>query len=1001
MPLNPQKSLYDSLFDDEDKTITPAWTPDEIINYYSEIDTSRAKKAIGGNSRTLATPTGISYSNPNQPNQEKPPLPNDLNPQTMIDIFEQANIIESAETPVPEEKSLLYRTGEQLDAFIFAGLDAFVDTGTFGTKDFIMEQTLGRVDPEGLEEYRERTEARKELAAGKVTSAIGSFAGFVKGLPFKVAGNIVTRGTLPVAKKLFKKKIGDKASTESTKQITKAGEKWATKEGLSKNAIKLGTAKYAQVASKSTMHPILKQKAFNKALKEESEVLIQTQMALGQMTQSQASIMRGMFETMMKKGVPIQNMLQLGQVMYGTGRKGRFVGQLLNDAFVYSFIDGAFSLSNQWNFAREKGQSFSDVFSSRQLFEDTLFGMLTGVGLSGGAAIFKPLGKMANSRVDFASAIRTWRQSNPYEGKTRRQLAKDLFYFGNHAWRNGKPSQVEFGKGKFKKEIDLTQGGTPYENAEDGIKSLHKELTETLGGNYKKEVTDYLLKEKNQYARDLLNESLKEPFRSFAQEWPRMLYGGMVFNAGMIAQDAWNTGEFLGGYGEDYNGWDMFTNLMIGAYTQRKDNVSKWDMNTDVNRIREGIKILGGDPDWKNSNFYIDENFPVARSRFDKASRKKEYQDWLVENGLATNDEAEGRDMDAFAVPAGEKSVRVSMQMEGEDYGILQELVTAMNSDFHTAKTLDAITVEEANAMLKKYEEIHGIKRDDMKGLSELQEESIIKATENFEGEMLGVIRKIVDVADKDSDFDDLAGFFTTTTNDKIVTPETIIIDKKLKDRIRRGDFEFLGSGDEAVAEAEKMKMSLQSVIKSLSRGVESIQTSSNANVMELKNDASLRKLYEIVRNSERSVNKAFEMKDLVSREFRYSDYMDYLPSMIKNKSIAVSKRIQEIFSPEFNGREKLLGALQGAGLIDKDGNIIKSIKQIDFSKDSKENTTSDERAAMKRVLGQILTMQSSINVPDKLTSNNTILSTDGYTRLKKVLKGFGLDVKKLDSFLL
>jgi len=999
MPLNPQKSLYNSLFDDEDKTITPSWTPEEIINYYSEIDTSRAKKAIGGNSRSLANPTGVTYSNPNQPNQEKPPLPNDLNPQTMLDIMEQADILQEEDSPIQEEKSLLYKTGENLDAIIFAGLDAFVDTATFGTKDFLLEQTLGRVDPEELEEYRERTEARKELAAGKVSSAIGSFAGFVKGLPFKVAGNIVTKATLPVAKKVFKKKIGDKASTESTKQITKAGEQWAAKEGLSKNAIKLGTSKYTQVASKSRMHPILKQKTFNKALKEESEVLIQSQMALGKITQAEASIMRGMFDTMMKKGVPIQNMLQLGQVMYGTGRKGRFAGQLLNDAFVYSFIDGAFSLSNQWNYAREQGQSFSDVFSSRQLFEDTLFGMLTGVGLSGGAAIFKPLGKMANSRVDFASAIRTWRQSNPYAGKERRPLAKDLFYFGNHAWRNGRPHHVKFGKGKFEKEIDLTQGGTPYENAEDGIKSLHKELTQVLGGNYKKEVTDYLLKEKNQYARDLLSESLKEPFRSFAQEWPRMLYGGMVFNAGMIAQDAWNTGEFLGGYGEDYDGWDVFTNLMIGAYTQRKDNVSKWDMNTDVNRIREGIKILGGDPDWKNSNFYIDENFPIARSRFDKASRKKEYQDWLVENGLATNDEAEGREMDAFAVPAGEKSVRVSMQMESEDYGILQELVTAMNSDFHTAKTLDAITVKEANAMLKKYEEVHGIKKDDMKGLRDLQEESTIKATENFENEMLGIIKKIVDVADKESEFDDLAGFFTTTTGDKIITPQTIIIDKKLKDKIRKGDFEFLGSGDDAVNEVEKMKMSLQSIIKSLSSGLEAIQTSSNANVMELKNEASLRKIYEIVRNSEQSVNKTFEMKDLVSREFRYSDYMDYLPSMVKNKAISVSKSIQEIFSPEFNGRQKLLGALQGAGLIDKDGNIIKSVKQIEFSKDVKADVSKEEQASMKRILGQVLTMQSSINIPDKLTSSNTIVNKDGFVRLKKTLQGFGLDVKKLDSF--
>ena len=138
-------------------------------------------------------------------------------------------------------------------------------------------------------------------------------------------------------------------------------------------------------------------------------------------------------------------------------------------------------------------------------------------------------------------------------------------------------------------------------------------------------------------------------------------------------------------------------------------------------------------------------------------------------------------------------------------------------------------------------------------------------------------------------------------------------------------------------------------------------------------------------------------MKDLLSREFRYSDLRDYLPGLIKNKGIKVSKRIQEIFSPDFSGRAKLLGALKQSGLIDENGSLIKSINQLEVSIDS--GIPKDEEATMRRVLGQILTMQSSINVPDDFTGDKTILNKDGFTYLKKTLSGFGLDVTKLDSF--
>ena len=330
--------------------------------------------------------------------------------------------------------------------------------------------------------------------------------------------------------------------------------------------------------------------------------------------------------------------------------------------------------------------------------------------------------------------------------------------------------------------------------------------------------------------------ALKEPFLDFGEQWTRMLYGGAVFNAGMIAQDAWNTGEFLGGYGEDYDGWDLLTNLLIGAYTQRGDNASKWDMNTDINRIREGITILGGDANWTNTNFYLDENFPTIKSRFDK-STSTEMNLWLVEEGYASNDPIVGKEF-PLEVSAGQKSVDLAMRAEQEDFGILQSIVQDMKSDFTYSKTLQSLSVNDANKILKKYEETHGIGKNDFDKLSELKESSALKSTENLEDGMLNIIKRILNQGDVEGN-EDLKGFFTTTDDNKPVTPETILLSNKLKQRIKNGEFEeLLGSGSEGLKEFERLKMSLQSIIKTL-KSTEEIQTSSTAKVFTIENESS------------------------------------------------------------------------------------------------------------------------------------------------------------------
>ena len=59
--------------------------------------------------------------------------------------------------------------------------------------------------------------------------------------------------------------------------------------------------------------------------------------------------------------------------------------------------------------------------------------------------------------------------------------------------------------------------------------------------------------------------------------------------------------------------------------------------------------------------------------------------------------------------------------------------------------------------------------------------------------------------------------------------------------------------------------------------------------VATIENDDTLSYLYNSIRSSEKSVNELFKQEDSISREFRYSDYADYLPSVMANKALSTS----------------------------------------------------------------------------------------------------------------
>ena len=995
MSLNKNKSLYDQVFDETSPTINPSWSSNDILNYFDEKEDKDRRKQLNPDAPDNTTLGGHSFSNPNQPNQIQPPVSKQL---TLEDLNTS---IEDSSKPF-EEEGVANNLMSNLDAFLFKGAEAFVNTATFNTAEWLLDESFD--DSEWYQDFESRQKDREDLPGGKIGQSIGNFAGFVYGAPLKIVGRGVTAATMPIAKKIFGKKLATKeASSLSVRQIKKAGKQYASKKGLDKKSINLAQKTYTQIASKQRLNPFESQKLFNKALREESEVLIRTQVATGALNTQQAAVMRGMFDTMIKKGVPIQNMLQLGHTLWGTGRMGRMGAQFLNDAFVYSFVDGAFSISEQYTQSREQGTAFDiDWGLVRQ---DMFFGLMTGGALSTSAAIFKPLGKMANSRIDFMSGARAWLKSNPYKNLSQKDLAKNLYFFGQHHKRNlerkgvseSNSFTVDIGGEKF--DLLMGDGSASIETSEQAIKLLHKKLLKTLGNkNYKKEVQKYLLKNKNEYAVKLMNLARSEGWDSFKEQLPRMVYGGAAFNTGMVAQDYWNTGELFGSFGDGYDGWDIATNFLIGMYTQRSDNPSKWDMNEsgDINTIREGIKILGGDPDWKNTNFYIDNNFPIYSSPLEEGAIKTEFKNYLEEEGIVSNDEAVGRDMNEYTLETGEKSVLAAIHSEGKDFKLLQEILSDVSNQFHYKKGLDAISVKEGNKILKKYEEIHGDRSDDVDAYAERKAKAALKATENFEDNMLGIIEKIVNSSSgsKEGELEDLKGFFTTTSDGKFVIPDGIFISKKLRKKIENGEVDFLKI-ENAENEIGKIERSYSSIVDALS-SIDSIKKSTTADINEINDVESLRIIYDSIRRSEENINSNYEMKNITSRDFRFYNLQDYLPSLVANKELKVANQTLEIFSPEFSGRDKLLSALKKVGLINKNGDVIENISQVKF--DNIEDIDDLTISKYRRTLGQILSLQSSVNVPKGTTVEKTNFNETSYKNLIKILSQFGMDTNKLDG---
>ncbi len=315
-------------------------------------------------------------------------------PDEAVDRFANS-LLATGEQPQPEPTdnlSLLKNAGETLYKTAVAGGYEYLESAGFGIPGLLE----AGVRDFGIQETAREFQEESTLAA--IAGGIGTGAGYLTGAP--------VRGSLALARAIGIPSLAIKFSgNQSLKTATKKASKIAKEKGLDKKIVNDFSNRLAtesgRITSKSQKASLDFAENFGKNINQ----YIGREMSLGRMTAKQASVVRKMQEAALKKGVPIQNLQQLGRIKYGNTFMGRVVPELLNDAFIFSIADATMDgIVQAQGILRDDTKEYNPI----QSLQAAGYGFLGGTVINVGTSFMKPLAKMTSSRKDFVSGIRVY-----------------------------------------------------------------------------------------------------------------------------------------------------------------------------------------------------------------------------------------------------------------------------------------------------------------------------------------------------------------------------------------------------------------------------------------------------------------------------------------------------------------------------------------------------------------------------------------------------------------
>ena len=848
------------------------------------------------------------------------------------------------EDPEPTEAPPALEAGSALNA-VGVGLWSALDTALFGVPGRFVEEEkfLDFEDP-----------------LGKYAGAVGGLAGFIAGGPMKLGAKAVQRVAAP-----FIKKDGFRTVAEASKGMLKR----ASEHGVDKKVAKDITGHYRKLAQKAQIDPDTARNFGKKA----TDLLVNytdDAVRTGRITQAESVAIKKMFgENFTKR--PLQDFVGL---MHSRGlfksnpRMARVASHAVNEALMFGMIDTAFEG------VRIFDPTDPDTYFGMSNFDWTapMWGASTGLVFSQ-LQWMNPVGKGAAWGRDFRTGVKAaFGKKAPYKEWGDDQLKATSKFFGEQLERTLEGSHV----------VSINHAGKTASVgllSENVLKQLNQKFGMKEGRNA---LIGFLEKERNAWGKELIKASTGEGINSLGKNWFRMLAGGAAFNFHTFAD------MFL--HGTEVGIHDVLPHFLIGAYLQIGRNPASFDLNsTKMNRLRSNLLGLGVKVETLPSEIPSFKNTPSRFANGVNSQVHKETLSSFERGGLGSKviEATEGK------LQEGEISAKVQGNTKYE------RIRDEMSSHFEYLKPLDETSTREAREIVETFERETGLKS--LKEYDRHFDEASVQSTKKLEGEFPNILEK-VKIGDELGELE-----IIRDAENRYQSPETVIASEELLRRARDGELDWIRDANgEKITDgklAEKMLMDKLDgygmiVVASTAMGKAKAMPAGKE-TMEVKNEGTIKNIFEAVTNAEQRINEGFPSKMSYSDSFTFAGSApDYFAILGRNMAIESSSMMSHIFSKNFEQRDALISFMRGSGLLVGEG-VTNPLLRADISKvelrfpeGTSEATIAERTPELKRILRRVQMLQSISGGYEKSQDIDRVeISVEKIDKLSNFLRDSGM----------
>ena len=890
----------------------------------------------------------LEYRNKRDQNSQEPiQLANAYNlnePSTLVDSLSQG-----IQPLTPETQEQQKESNISLLQSVGAGLYEFGETASFGLlglAEIGAERALG--EEINFQEYFR--EAQQESSLAKVLGGVGTGAGYLLGAPMKLTARVLQKPATAAVSKLVGKQTIGKASKEFSEEALKSG----IDKGVVNKFSNVLKGKTAWASTKGKQANELFAKQFNTEI---NKRVIRAQRT-GDLTSSQAATIQKMKEKIINEGIPLQNLSQYARITYGNSKMGRFATEALHDAFVFSVADAIMDVSFQ---GQELLKDPNAKYDLGQTAYSVATGFLAGTAINVATSPFGPLGKMFQSRKDFRQGIKAYLGTNTYKGLSLDELSGEMANTAHLNKANKLSTHYDFKVDGEQKTIDLLENfkTSRLRNAQ----RISSKLRDSFGDNAEEKAQQWLMSQKRYYGKQIIGEATREGLQNYRLLFPRMAVAGLAMSGVQGIQTHVS--------GQELRAEDFISSMLIGAWTQRRGNFAKsMDLGENINNLRVTLEHLGVD----NSQTFFASTFsrPNNIHGVGLSRENEELKNYLIEQRIVSDDD---ETVTSEKVAEREKTfldLESGTPFDPHD-GKINKLYQIMDEDFEYARPITQITETQANR-INEILQRQGFETSE--DLDKAFTERVEQATANMEDRIVNVLSTIRNA--------NLEGITMSTNNNRIVLPNTLDISPELLKKARNGDFEsWLGkTGVEAEEAILDINRSYHT-IKDVSIGIDRAEVD-RAKSSRIKTEDSLKDFYNIINDSETSVNDGANVKD-GRKKFSFQDTESYLIPLIQNKGKLFTQRLSDTLSRE-KMPENLESYFKNAGLLVDTDDGLRLIDDISNIDSDYKNKAKD----LGRLHGVLMAL-GDYKITDT-TPSRKITSTD-VESLKNILQDNNVDI--------